>query len=103
MLDITKKKENEKMYISLTGRLDTITAPGFREELEQLLPGVKELAFDFAGLDYISSAGLRALLYVAQHMEDHDYPMVKVRNANYNIRETFELTGFDEMLDISAD
>lgn len=103
MLDITKKTENEKMYISLEGRLDTMTAPGFGEELEQLLPEIKELTLDFAELEYISSAGLRTLLDAVQYMEEHAYPKVKVRHANYNIRETFEITGFDDMLDIETD
>ena len=103
MLDITKKTENGKMYISLAGCLDAMTAPGFGEELKQLLPDVKELTLDFAQLEYISSSGLRTILDAIQYMEDHAYPMVKIRNANANILGMFELTGFDEMLDIAAD
>lgn len=103
MLDIAKKTENEKMHISLTGRLDTVTAPGFEKELEQLLPEIKELTLDFAELEYISSAGLRTVLNAVQYMEKHAYPKVKIRHANYNILETFEITGFSEMLDIEKD
>ena len=88
------------MYISLTGQLDARTAPGFGEELEQLLPEINELTLDFTQLEYISSSGLRTLLDAIQYMEDHDYPMVKIHNENNNILELFELTGFDEMLDI---
>ena len=103
MLDITKKITNGKVYISLAGHLDVMTSPGFGKELEQLLPEAKELTLDFAQLEYISSAGLRTLLDAIQYMDDHACPMVKIWNANNNIRETFELTGFDEMLDIADD
>ena len=99
MLDITKKN-NGKVYISLTGQLDIRTSPGFGKELEQLLPETKELTLDFAQLEYVSSAGLRTLLDAIQYMEEHACPMIKICNANDNIRETFELTGFNEMLDV---
>ena len=100
MFNTTKKIEDGILIVTLEGSLDTLTSPGFDKELEEVLPTVKGLTLDFEKLEYISSAGLRTLLAAQQYMEDNNYPDVKVLNINDNIRETFELTGFDEMLDI---
>ena len=100
MLNTTKEIENGMLVVTLEGSLDTLSSPGFDKELEELLPTVSGLTLDFEKLEYISSAGLRTLLAAQQYMEDNNHPNVKVLNINETIRETFELTGFDEMLDI---
>ncbi|MBR3245444.1 MAG: STAS domain-containing protein [Parasporobacterium sp.] len=58
------------------------------------------LTLDFKDLEYISSAGLRTLMAAQEHMEDHEYPNVKVININETIQDIFKLTGFDSMLDV---
>ena len=46
--------------LSLQGRLDNDTAAGLDKELDRVLAsGVKTVVFDLAGLEYLSSAGLR--------------------------------------------
>ena len=99
MLKTNKTQENGELFITLEGRLDTLTSPGFDEELEAMLPNVKKLTLDFKDLDYISSAGLRTILAAQQYMEDNGLPNVTVININEVIKETFELTGFDELVD----
>ena len=61
-MNIIKNLENEILTVALEGRLDTLTAPLLDAELQNSLQGVKSLVFDFAKLEYISSAGLRVLL-----------------------------------------
>ena len=46
----------------LEGRLDTLTSP----ELEDKLEGIERVVFDLEKLEYISSAGLRVLVGLAQ-------------------------------------
>ena len=53
---------------------------------------------DFAGLEYISSAGLRVLLS-AQKVMNKQGSMV-IRNVNDTIMEVFEITGFADILTI---
>ena len=100
MLNTTKRLENGDLYIELEGRLDTLTAPVFEKELEEILPEARTITLEFAKLEYVSSAGLRTLLTAQQYMEDNDYPKVKVLHVNQVIMDTFELTGFCDMLDI---
>lgn len=97
-MTIEKKINGTEMTITLTGRLDTITAPQLESELKASLEGVAYLALDFAGLDYLSSAGLRVLL-AAQKQMNKQGSMV-VRNVNETISEIFDVTGFCDILTI---
>ena len=97
-MTITKNKEADTLKIALEGRLDTTTAPLLEAELKQELEGVKQLEFDFSGLEYISSAGLRVLL-AAQKTMNRQGGMV-IRNVNQIVMEVFEITGFVDILSI---
>lgn len=65
-INITRN-ENE-LTVALQGSLDTLTSPDLEEELEDKLDGIEKLIFDFTGLEYISSAGLRVIVGSAQVM-----------------------------------
>ena len=68
MLKINKTADAGKVNISLEGRLDTVTSPELDAELKEILEGTTELTLDFAGLEYVSSAGLRVLLAAQKTM-----------------------------------
>lgn len=96
-MNIVKTEEGSTLSISLSGRLDTNTAPQLEAAL-QSLEGVAELDLDFAALEYLSSAGLRVLL-AAQKVMNRQGRMV-VRHVNETIMEVFEVTGFVDILTI---
>ena len=97
-MTIDKNLSGSALTISLTGRLDTATAPQLESELKRSVAGVTELCFDFSGLEYISSAGLRVLLS-AQKVMNRQGSMV-IRNVNDVVSEVFEVTGFADILTI---
>lgn len=82
---------------SVEGYLDTTTAPKFEAELTPYLAGEKSFVFDFSGLEYISSAGLRVILRTLNILEERDRSLT-VRNIKGEVREVFEMTGFDSLL-----
>lgn len=96
-MKIDIKKENNKLKISLEGRLDTNTSPELEKEIQNL-EGIESLVFDFEKLEYISSAGLRVLLVAQKTMNKQGTMLIK--NANENIKDIFEVTGFTEILTI---
>ncbi len=98
MLNINKNLTGNDLFIALEGRLDTMTAPELESQLTANLGGVKELVFDLAKLEYISSAGLRVLLS-AQKTMNKQGSMV-IRNATEEVKEIFEVTGFSDILTI---
>ena len=97
-MTIEKNLNGTELVISLTGRLDTITAPKLEAELKSEIKGIESLIFDFINLEYISSAGLRVLLG-AQKIMNRQGEMV-IRNVNETINEVFEITGFCDILTI---
>ena len=97
-MNIAKTLEDKKLTISIDGRLDTSTAPELDEELKASLDGIEELVMDFTGMEYISSAGLRALLS-AQKVMNTQGEMI-VTGANDTVMEIFDITGFTDILTI---
>ena len=67
-MNINKTVNGNELTVALEGRLDTATAPQLEAELNQSIGGVEKLLFDFTGLEYLSSAGLRVLLGVQKIM-----------------------------------
>ncbi|MEG0392068.1 MAG: STAS domain-containing protein [Anaerovoracaceae bacterium] len=96
MMVIEKTTGEGTLNLKLNGRLDTTTAPQLEGEVKENLEGVTHLTFDFSGLEYLSSAGLRVLLS-AQKIMNKQGSMV-ISNVNDTIMEVFEVTGFVDIL-----
>lgn len=99
-MKIDKTQKGTELTVALEDRLDTVTAPELEASLSDL-SGVTKLIIDMAKLVYVSSAGLRVLL-AAQKKMDRNGGSMTLRNANEEIKEIFEVTGFDEILTIEA-
>ena len=97
-MEIRKEKKDSALSMAIEGRIDTTTAPQLESALKDSLNGVEKLSFDFAALEYISSAGLRVLLG-AQKTMNRQGSMV-IHNVNSEIMEIFEITGFADILTI---
>lgn len=97
-MNINKITNGNELAIALEGRLDTATAPRLEDELNQSIGGVEKLVFDFASLEYLSSAGLRVLLSAQKIMNKQG--KMTVKNVNETIMEIFEVTGFCDVLTI---
>lgn len=91
-------KNGTTTTITFEGRLDTTTAPKLEKTLEQNSEGVKDLVFDFAKLDYVSSAGLRVIL--STHKKMSKVGTFKIVNVKEIIMDVFEMTGFADILTI---
>ncbi|MCR5041608.1 MAG: STAS domain-containing protein [Clostridia bacterium] len=97
-MTINKTKNNTSLTLALEGRLETTTAPELEAVVKSELDGVTKLVFDFTSLDYVSSAGLRVLLYAQKIMNKQGE--MKVVGANDIIKEIFDVTGFSEILTV---
>lgn len=98
MLNIYSKLDGTKLTLVLDGELNTNTAPDFEKEINSSIEGLTDLVLDFGRLEYISSAGLRVLLYTQQVMEKQG--TLTVRGVNESIRKILDTTGFTEYLNI---
>lgn len=98
MMNIIKNQDNGILTIALEGRMDITTAPDLEQVVKSDLDGVTELVMDLEKLTYISSAGLRVLLYAHKAMNGKGG--MRVINVNEIVREVFDVTGFSDILDI---
>jgi anti-anti-sigma factor len=96
---ITKNQSEEKLVLSLEGRLDTVTAPDLQEQLIPEFDKTKHIQLDFKQLVYVSSAGLRVLLIGTKTAKAKGGKMSLV-NVSAEIKEIFEMTGFSGILTI---
>ena len=95
-MNIEQKRNGNALTIAPEGYLDTTTAPELKAVLETALDGVKELTFDFEKLEYISSSGLRLLLFALKAMNGQG--TMKVLHSNSTVLKIFEATGFADVL-----
>jgi anti-sigma B factor antagonist len=88
------------------GRLDYGAAAGFQAQVEQLLAGagtkLAGVIIDCAGLDYVSSAGLRVFLLAARASQRAglSFAICALKPA---VREVFDLSGFSRVIVVYAD
>jgi anti-anti-sigma factor len=88
------------------GRLDFGAATSLQAQLEQVLGGTPTapaaVIIDCAGLDYVSSAGLRVFLLAARTAQRGGvrFAMCSLQPA---VREVFELSGFSRVIAVHTD
>lgn len=97
-MEILKELNGNCLVLKLVGRLNSMTAPLFEEEIKAV-DGVEKLVLDLEELDYISSAGLRVLLVAEKKMMAvGELVLINVQDA---VREVLDITGFSSMLTIN--
>ena len=98
MLKITKQADGSTLTVKVEGRVDSNTAVELDRALNGSLDGITKLILDFERLEYISTAGLRALLIAQKTMNQQG--TIVIRNVSAAVKEIFEVTGFTDMLTI---
>lgn len=97
-MNLATERDNEKLTISISGKVDTVTAPELEEFISANLDGVTELVLDLADMNYTSSAGLRVLLKTQKQMNVRG--SMKVTHVQEDVMEIFDMTGFSDILTI---
>ena len=98
-MNIDKKLEDGRLTLVVSGRLDTNTSPELESEIKS--DGVNEIVFDFASLEYISSAGLRVLMTAHKAMMTCGGTM-KILHPNEMVKGVFDITGLGDIFNIEG-
>ncbi len=102
MLTIHTSSEQDTLYLDITGRVDSISAPKFEDEIESKdLSQYKRIVIDCTRLDFISSAGLRILLKMRKKAPSST--VIDAIHVSPSVRDVFELTGFSDIISIHED
>lgn len=100
-MEISVRKAGEVSVIDFSGNLDTNTSIEAESEVNKLLDGGSgKLLFNFADLNYISSAGLRVLLATAKKLKTSGGKMI-VCGLNSTVQEVFDISGFAAILNLA--
>jgi anti-sigma B factor antagonist len=102
-MNVTLETAGSTTLARLQGRLDFAAAAGLQQQLEQAVAAKpKALVIDCAGLDYVSSAGLRVFLVAARAAKAAGVGFA-ASALSPSVREVFEVSGFNRIIDTHAD
>jgi anti-anti-sigma factor len=97
-MEITHQEFKHCDLLTLKGRVDSSTAPEFTRALEKVSGnGRYKIAIDMRELEYMSSAGFRALLAAQRNCKRYNRGEVVLVGLPHRIREALELAGFTEL------
>ena len=66
-MQVTEDRDGDTLILALDGRLDSTTSPEFEKKIVGAIrDNQKHIVIDMGGVEYISSAGLRAVLIGAK-------------------------------------
>ncbi|MBO6259657.1 MAG: STAS domain-containing protein [Lachnospiraceae bacterium] len=98
-MTITDEFVDDKLVISIEGRIETNTAPEFQNAVLGAFQKCSNIVLDFEEVSYISSAGLRGLLLGQKTAQSKGGSMV-LTNVNDAVMEVLKMTGFKNILTI---
>jgi anti-anti-sigma factor len=102
-MDISVNKDTDFSVFSITGRVDTMTAPELEKRITEWIDeGGARLVIDMDGVDYISSAGLRTVLSTAKKIKAKSGKFCLIR-LKPTVLEVFKIAGFDAIIPIFGD
>lgn len=100
-MELREETVGEVMVLEVKGRVDSTTAPALGERLQGALASAqRRLVLDLRLLEYISSAGFRALLLAAKRAEDTGSRLV-LCGVSGKVRQLFDLGGFLDLFTVS--
>ncbi len=97
-MDIERTSVGEVQVFRITGRLDSGTSPAFEAQvLKVIRPGANRVVLDFSKVDYVSSAGLRAVLLAAKQTRatQGGFAIYGMARPIYHV---FEMSGFARII-----
>ena len=99
-MEIVKQRDGAQLTVRLRGRFDSNTSDSVTCALEgELDDGLEELVFDMAGVDFISSKGIRVLIATGKQLKAKGADLA-VCGANAAVLEVLRMAGLDKRLTI---
>ncbi len=88
------------VFVLAEHRLDSSSAGAFSEELESVTESAgRTVVVDMEGLDYIGSAGLRAIMQAVRKTQQQGGRLA-LCSLSSDVRAVFQTSGFDQLIDI---
>ena len=95
-MEITINECSEKaLSLSIVGRLDSLTSPIFLPKVEEAYVG-GDIIIDCNELEYVSSAGLRALMTLYKKIQSNNGTL-RMRGVNVSVNDVLRMTNLDSV------
>ncbi|MEF2144051.1 MAG: STAS domain-containing protein [Desulfovibrionaceae bacterium] len=96
-MEFKSEKNGGFVVVAPSGRMDALSAPEFEKHCMQWLEqGESRIVADMAGLDYISSAGLRSILSTAKKLKQAGGE-IRFCGLSGMVGDVFRISGFESM------
>lgn len=103
-MEITVQKYKHCDLLAVKGKVDSFTAPELSKAIDKVNhDGQYKLVLDLSELDYMSSAGFRALLVGQRNCKRYNRGEIVLSNVPKKIIDALELTGFTPLFKIFSD
>ena len=97
-MEIQTRRVRDVLVVDMVGRLDSRTSGPASTELNKIAQGGDpKVLLNVAGLEYVSSAGLRAILVATKLLQVHN-GAAKICRANPAVKHVMEVSGFNSLL-----
>lgn len=98
--EVKEEQKGDILILRIRGRIDAVSSPTIEKRIfDSIEAGQERLLLDFAGVTYLSSAGLRMLLSTTKKIRSLP-GKVHVCNMVDNVLDVFKMSGFDHVLDL---
>lgn len=102
MIDVKQEARQGWQVVGVTGRADAEAADYLEAALRSAIDQHPKVAADFGALDYISSAGLRAVLQAARAAQSKGSEFA-VCGMSAAVRKVFDMSGMHHVLQIHGE
>jgi anti-anti-sigma factor len=93
-MTIIVTRASDTVVLRASGRVDALTSPAFEKTcLQNIDSETRRMVLDFEGLDYISSAGLRAILVTGKKIHAGG-GVLGLSGLTGIVKSTLEMAGF---------
>ena len=97
-MTITTQENGNNTTIAVEGRLTALNSDEFGNEVKRLIGTIQNLIFDFDKLEYVSSSGLRVLLFAQKEMNKRgSMKIINVSEEVYDVMVDVGFTGISEI------
>ena len=101
-MEIQKERVGDAYVVTVNGRLDGIYSTAFASQVGELITGTNpKILIDFTDIDFVTSAGLRALLLLVKKAKASG-SVFALCGVNEQVLEVLDTSGFTAMFSIHS-
>ena len=101
MIQLSEETKSGWCVVSVRGRADAESADELEAALRKAVAANPKVAADLGGLDYISSAGLRALIQAARAAQSKGVDLA-ICSPTASVKKVFDMSGLHQILNIQG-